>query len=375
MNPPFGYTSAVPETGSSADDSAYEMASEIRQHQELESFDRSSAAQQYGLKESAVHARAARFHASYPRHQMLAHVDGHPQAMTSAVDETSSSQDSAANSWASAVFQQSLNSQRQGRHQFRSSQPVQLRNVQRPARRQFLVQNPGYKPANLHLGQSSSIREAPAGHEERAWGWAVNALKHRRDAAQHPRAISTPPVMAQAMAQPAPRDTKIERMYKLKVARQAVLDVHRTTQVGESADFAEDQRKAQLRESEVRSICFAFLPLTPADFLQRHRSRSKPIVRRNWQTRVPRCESENFVASNCLNSRLLHRPAHLRSLSLVFFFHSSILFPPLSTMCSMACLIPLHRSQPALPFVPHLMRRRAAAHTQAEAQEYDRVFQ
>lgn len=57
--------------------------------------------------------------------------------------------------------------------------------------------------------------------------------------------------MAQAMAQPAPQDTKIERMYKLKVARQAVLDVHRTTQVGESADFAEDQRKAQLRESEI----------------------------------------------------------------------------------------------------------------------------
>ena len=110
--------------------------------------------------------------------------------------------------------------------------------------------------STLHLGQSSTVREGPARHEERAWGWAVDAFQQNRDAVQRAKTLSVAPptVMAQTVTPPAPSDTKVQRMYKLKVARQAVMDVHRTTQVGESADFAEDQRKAQLREKEVMPL-------------------------------------------------------------------------------------------------------------------------
>jgi hypothetical protein len=164
---------------------------------------------------------------------------------TTAVSESSPTSDAAANNWASTVFMRHGSAG----EKIQTSPVVQLQSEARE--QQLSINGPVAKTSHVHFGQSAAVREGPAKHDQRAWGWAVEALKHHRDQVQRAKFVQSAPAKAAAPAHPAALDSKLQRMYKLKAARAAMIDVHTTTQQAESHDFAKDQRKAQLREKEV----------------------------------------------------------------------------------------------------------------------------
>jgi hypothetical protein len=101
----------------------------------------------------------------------------------------------------------------------------------------------------------------------------------------HRAAAPAAAAAAAAPARPAQLDTKQQRMYKLRAARAAMMDVHTTTQQGESHDFAQDQAKAQLREKEVGPDAHAPLLLARAR-ADVPRDRSPPRWRSAMVTRA-----------------------------------------------------------------------------------------
>ena len=241
MKAPSGYTSVLPESSGSAEDSAYAMASAMENHQVQGSFhdDKSAGVE---LSSSPI----SRFRR--PKSQALAQYTLGP--FTSAVSESSPTSDAAANNWASAVFMRHGGSEEKAQRSL-----VQLHSDVKAREQQLSSYGQATETSKVHLGQSAAVREGPAKHDQRAWGWAVDALEHHRDQVQRAKFIgklaSTAAEPAVAAA-PAQLDTKLQRMYKLRAARAAMMDVHETTQQGESHDFAKDQEKAQLREAEVR---------------------------------------------------------------------------------------------------------------------------
>ncbi len=242
MDAPLGYTSVLPESASSAEDSVYAMASAMEKHQGSFNDDKSAEVK----LSSSPYFRVRR-----PRSQALSQYTSGP--FTSAVSESSPTSDASANNWASNVFMRHGGTEQKAQ----TSPAVQLHSDVKAREQQLSSYGQVSDTSGVHYGQSAAVREGPAMHDQRAWGWAVEALQHHRDQVQRakftnklaPRAQA--PAMAAAPAYPAQLDTKLQRMYKLRAARAAMMDVHRTTQQGESHDFAQDQHKAQLREQEV----------------------------------------------------------------------------------------------------------------------------
>jgi hypothetical protein len=244
MNAPAGYTSVLPESSRSGEDSAYAMASAMQTRQERASFNDASVGAQLSSS-PYLHSRVS-------RNQALAQSG----PFTSAVSESSPTSDAAANHWASTVFMDHGNSV----EKVQNSRAAQLRRDSNAREQQLTNYGQVSATSRVHMGQSAAVREGPAKHDQRAWGWAVEALEHHRDQVQRAKFVqgAAAPAAPAAPSHPAQLDTKLQRMYKLRAARKAMIDVHRTTQQGESHDFAKDQEKAKLRESEV------FIPPPPS---------------------------------------------------------------------------------------------------------------
>ena len=257
---PLGYTTAVPESASTTDDSAYDMAFAIEQHQQREAFNAISSASE-----------------SAPRQQILARKSVNSAPFTSAVSESSPTSDSAANNWASEAFENRDETRKMARSLFAGRmEKLRSGSGKNPARQQALSETLVSEISKSQLGRSATIREGPARHEVRAWGWATDAFQQHRDAALRSKSTKTPPhptAMARAVPDSVQPDTKVERMKKLRAAREAMISVHTTTQQGERADFVNNQHKAQLRENEVclgttyqpcRFVCIRQLMLSPS---------------------------------------------------------------------------------------------------------------
>ena len=243
-----GFTSVLPESSSSADDSAYSMASSIQQKQDGREAERA-----YARSSELTHRPRAVEHthrelAYRPRasHEPSSQADYAPRrnAVSSAVRETSASASSSASNWAGRVFENAHERQLRVRH---GAREIQLAQVS-PAEERM--------PANQRpVPLTSMVPEKSAAHDEAAWGWAGDVLLKHRLEMEHHKAMVHPKVVHAAVAAkpqvPLHMTAKMHRKIKLEAARRAIGDLHHTSQTDENTEF---QQKVKEQEEQVKEV-------------------------------------------------------------------------------------------------------------------------
>mmetsp|Transcript_11212 Transcript_11212/g.31201 ORF Transcript_11212/g.31201 Transcript_11212/m.31201 type:complete len:242 (-) Transcript_11212:987-1712(-) len=185
---------------------------------------------------------------------------------TSSVAESAPTSDASINSWANSAFERRTDSRLAGAHETKLAEiPAQVNDMSNSNhydRVSYMAEQ--NTVSTRALGHSTTVREEPAPHDARAWGWAVDALQNHRFAVQRAKFMgsSSPSPKRQPMLPTHPThptaqvissqaDAKVRRMYKLKAARRAMEDVHVTTQSDENAAFLKDQAEESFRAKEI----------------------------------------------------------------------------------------------------------------------------